>query len=153
MNAKITDYRGWEISFDTEKESFYCYSEQYDKDENKKSFAATKKFIDDFLKDNETFTPTWAETKPDSYLSEKKIKLIGIRKDGRFVYETVSGEKKQLSEYDEQKMIIYNPENEKYWKESKQIEDDIEVLRKKKKGIQDKITGVSLSEFKKQFTI
>ena len=55
MKIKIEDYRGWSIEFDTEKESFYCHSEQYDRDETKKSYSSVKKFVDDFIKDNFTF--------------------------------------------------------------------------------------------------
>ena len=62
MKVQIENYRGWNIEFDTEKESFYCHSEQHDKDENKKSFASTKKWIDDFIKDK-----TYRHKKKRSY--------------------------------------------------------------------------------------
>jgi hypothetical protein len=34
MNVEIETYRGWLISFNTEKETFHCHSEQWDREEN-----------------------------------------------------------------------------------------------------------------------
>ena len=39
MKTEIAKYRGWEISFDTDKETFYALSNDYDRDETKKSFS------------------------------------------------------------------------------------------------------------------
>ena len=61
MKVFIENYRGWDISFDTDKESFYAQSDEYDVGETKKSFASAKKYIDDFLKDNLQFQPIWVE--------------------------------------------------------------------------------------------
>ena len=149
MKVQIENYRGWNIEFDTEKESFYCHSEQHDKDENKKSFASTKKWIDDFIKENEVFKPIWVETKPKAY-GEIKIKLIGIRKDGRFIYEDAKGEKKQLSDYDEKDYILYDESNEQYKEEAEILYNEMEALRFKRNLVLDKITGIELTEYKKQ---
>ena len=149
MKVDIEIYRGWSISFDTEQETFYCHSEQWDKDQNKKSFASTKKWIDDFIKDNEVFKPIWVETKPKAY-GERKIRLIGIRKDGRFIYENDRGEKKQLADYEEKDYILYDEENEKYKIEASKIDAKMEELRLQKNAILEKITGVELVEYKKQ---
>jgi hypothetical protein len=149
MKVEIEIYRGWSISFDTEKETFYCHSEQWDKDENKKSFASTRKWIDDFIKENEVFKPIWIETKPKAY-HEKKIKLIGIRKDGRFIYEDAKGEKKQLSDYNEKDYILYNEENEKYKIEASKIDEQVEALGLQKNAILEKIKGVELVDYKKE---
>lgn len=151
MKVEIEVYRGWSISFNTEKEAFYCHSEEYDKDETKKSFSATKKWIDDFIKENSAFKPIWVESKPNSY-SEKKIKLIGIRKDGRFVYENSKGEKKQLADYEEKDYIIFNDENDKFRLEASEINKQIESLRLKRKEVLDNIKGVELTEYKKTIT-
>jgi hypothetical protein len=150
MKAEIENYRGWSISFDTEKETFYCHSEQWHKDENKKSYSSTKKWIDEFIKENETFKPIWVETKPSSYNSDKRIKLIGIRKDGRFIYEDANGDKKQLSDYSEKDYILYNPENDKYREEAKVVDDELEELRLKRNAILKKVVGIELTEYKKQ---
>jgi hypothetical protein len=148
MKVEIENYRGWSISFDTEKETFYCHSEQWDRDENKKSYASTKKFIDDFIKENQTFKPIWVETKPKAY-GEKKIKLIGIRKDGRFIYEDAKGEKRQLSDYSEKNYILYDEENEKYKKEAEIIDEQMEVLRLQRNAVLENIKGIELTDYKK----
>jgi hypothetical protein len=150
MKVEIEIYRGWSISFDTEKETFYCHSEQWDKDVNKKSFASTRKWIDDFIKENEVFKPIWVEIKPDTYNIDKRIKLIGIRKDGRFIYENEKGDKKQLSDYNEKDYILYNPENDKYREEANQVSVELEELRLKRNAILKKVVGIELTEYKKQ---
>jgi hypothetical protein len=150
MKAEIEIYRGWSISFDTKKETFYCHSERWDKDENKKSFASTRKWIDDFIKENEVFKPIWVEIKPDAYNIDKRIKLIGIRKDGRFIYENEKGDKKQLSDYNEKDYILYNPENDKYREEANQVSVELEELRLKRNAILKKVVGIELTEYKKQ---
>ena len=150
MKVEIEIYRGWSISFDTEKETFYCHSEQWDKDKNKNSFASTRKWIDDFIKENEVFKPIWVEIKPDAYNIDKHIKLIGIRKDGRFIYENEKGDKKQLSDYNEKDYILYNPENDKYREEADQVSVELEELRLKRNAILKKVVGIELTEYKKQ---
>lgn len=149
MKVKIENYRGWSISFDTDRETFYCHSDQWDRDENKKSYAATKKWIDDFIKENETFKPVWVEAKPGSYLSGKRIKLIGIRKDGRFIYEDENGEKRQLSDYNEKDYILHNPENDKYRELAEKISEEMEQLRLKRVGVLKNIVGTELTDYKK----
>lgn len=149
MKTEIQIYRGWTISFDTEEETFYCHSEQYDKDYNKKSYSATKKWIDDFIKENEFFKPIWVETKPKAY-GEKKIKIIGIRKDGRFIYEDAKGEKQQLAESSEKDYILYDEENEKHKIEASKIDEQIDALRLQKNAILEKVKGIELVDYKKQ---
>jgi hypothetical protein len=150
MKVEIEIYRGWSISFDTEKETFYCHSEQYDSEEKKKTYSATKKWIDDFIKENQTFKPIWIEAKPSAYISDKKIKLIGIRKDGRFVFEDENGNKKQLADYNEKDYILCNPESQKHREEAIKIDLELEALRLKRKDILNKISGIELVEYKKQ---
>lgn len=149
MKVEIEVYRGWTISFDTEKETFYCHSEQLDRDEKKKSFASTRKWIDDFIKENQVFKPVWVESKPKSY-GEKKIKIIGIRKDGKFVYEAPNGDKKQLPDYSEKDYILYDEVNEQHKIEAEKIDQQIESLRLQRSTILDKVKGVELVEYKKQ---
>lgn len=150
MKVKIDIYRGWEISFDTSRETFYCHSERYDRDQYKISFAATKKWIDDFIKENENFKPIWFEIKPDAAGLEDMIKIIGIRKDGNFIYENEKGEKKQLPGYYEEKYILYYEENEKYKIEASKIYEQIKALQKDRKSILEKMKVISLSEYKSQ---
>ncbi len=150
MKKEIEIYRGWSISFDTEKETFYCYSEQWDKDENKKSFASTKKWIDDFIKENEVFKPIWVEGKLKHFSLKEKIKIIGIRKDGRFIYENAKGEKTQMSDFSEKDYILYDEENEKHKIEASKIDEQIEALRSQRIAVLEKIKGIELVDYKKQ---
>ena len=41
--------------FDTEKEDFFTVSNEYDTQQTKKSYASAKKYIDDYLKENQNF--------------------------------------------------------------------------------------------------
>jgi hypothetical protein len=150
MKVEIENYRGWTISFDTEKENFYCHSEQWDRDETKKSYASTKKWIDDFIKENEVFKPVWVESKPTIFNPNERILLIGIRKDSRFIYEGKNGKKEQLSEWYEKDYVLYNPENDKIREEANKIQVQIEELRLKKKEVLKNFTGIELVEYKKQ---
>ena len=114
MRVEIENYRGWDISFDTERETFYAKSVEYDRGETKRSFASAKQFVDDFIKENLQFKPVWVEKVPSQYNNQNKIKLIGIRKDKRFVYEDADGKKNQLSEYSEKDYILCNEENKTF---------------------------------------
>lgn len=150
MKIKIEDYRGWSIEFDTEKESFYCHSEQYDRDETKKSYSSVKKFIDDFIKDNFSFPRIQIQSKPSSWKDRNILTLIGIRKDGRFIYEDKKGEKKQLSDCDEEDYILYSEENDKHYDYADKLKEKIDQLMKEKKEILNNVIGVELVDFKKQ---
>jgi hypothetical protein len=134
----IENYRGWEISFSPADETFLAYSNDFDESNVKKSFSATKKYIDDFIKENNNFKPVWVEKLDHSWRKDKKIKLIGIRKDQRFVFEGEKGKMEQLSEYNEKDYFIFNPDNQKYYDEIASIEKEIEALQKKITNIQDK---------------
>jgi hypothetical protein len=85
MRVENEIYREWSISFDTEKETFHCHYEELAKEEGEKSFASTRKWIDDFIKKNKVFNPIWAESK-SYYYGDKKIKIIGINENGNFIY-------------------------------------------------------------------
>ena len=112
MRTLITEYRGWEIFFDTDKEEFYTISNEYDKDITKKSFASTKKFVDDYIKENNSFKPILVQKEPSMFNNGEIIKLIGIRKDGDFMYEDKDGKKQRLSSYNEKDYFLINPEND-----------------------------------------
>lgn len=153
MKVKVENYRGWDISFDTEKENFYAESDEYDRGETKKSFAAAKKFVDDFIKENLDFKPVWVEVTANSYRDAKKIKLIGIRKDGRFVYEDEKGEKQQMSDYNEKDYILCNPENDVFYKQIADCNARVKVIDEERKEIEAKIIKVGLAELKRKFTV
>ncbi len=142
MKIKIENYRGFEIFFKPEKETFYLCSDSWNDQNTKKSFAACKKYIDDFIKDNNDFKSVWVEKPQWGNPGTVKRKLIGIRKDNRFVYEDEQGEKCQISEYEEKDYILVNPENEIFYR---QIEDCI----KRKKMIEEEIKEINSNIIKK----
>jgi hypothetical protein len=106
----IENYRGFDIEFDTDCEKFQCIAT----DENVKesnSFTAVKKFVDDYKKTNQDFKPFWVEPTPERYKTGR-LKIIGLRKDGRFVAENEKGEKEQVSDYNTSDYMLLKPENE-----------------------------------------
>ncbi len=135
MKVKIEDYRGWEIFFHTDNEEFYTVSNEYDKDKSKKSYAATKKFIDDYIKDNLEFKPVFAQTDASIFSGGEIIKLVGIRKDGFFMCER-NGKIEQLGKYYEKDYYLVNEENNAAM-------DVIKELRKERDGIDLKIKEVN----------
>jgi hypothetical protein len=106
MKTIIEEYRGFEINFDTNKEMFYALSDDFDTDFYKKSYSAVKNYIDSFIKENSQFRPFKIISKPGLYNRDAEIEIIGIRKDGRFIYKDKDGNKKQLSVYCEDKYMI-----------------------------------------------
>ena len=152
MKIEIENYRGWSISFDTDLEIFFCYSERLDKAEHKKSFSATKKFIDEFIKDNQDFKAVWFEAKPTIYSDGRKIKLVGLRKDRLFIYEDEKGQKSHLSLSSEKNYILFDEKNNIYKNEVSQIEKEIDELRKKRNEVLAEIKGIELQEYKKRYT-
>ena len=153
MKIEIDEYRGWEIYFDTDKEMFYTVSDSYDTDKDKKTFSGIKTFIDEFIKDNLEFKPVWIERPEMGWRSYEKIKLIGIRKDKRFVYEDAKGKHCQLSEYDEKDYILCNKANEEIYRKIKEYKDKIEVLNKEVQKLEKTIISVGIESIKSQYLI
>ncbi len=151
MITKIEDYRGWEISFNTEKETFYTVSDSYDKQQEKRSYASIKKYIDEFIKDNNEFKPFWIE-KAD-YRGIFKVKVIGIRKDNRFIYEDKKGEKQQLSEYNEKDWYLVNENNVPIYDSIKIVKDKITALYDEKKELESKVIKVLVRDIKQDFKV
>lgn len=145
---KIEDYRDFEISFDTENETFYTLSERHDSDKTKNSYSSIKKFIDEFIKDNVEFKPFNIEGIPDASFG-RTGRVIGIRKDGRFIYIPKGSEKPiQLSEYDEKSTMIHDPENIPFWEELEKIKIERDALRTKEKEINSKFKIKNLKDYK-----
>lgn len=152
MITEVDNYRGWAISFNSDKETFSAYSNNFDAELTKKSFAAVKKEIDEFIKENDAFKPFWAIGNPNHYSAEKgKIKIIGIRKDFALVFENEKGEKQQISKYDEVRYMLISPESlqlkEEYARLSKIASDARKVSDEYLKSNLDKI--ITLKDFKK----
>jgi len=137
MRVLIENYRGWEIYFDTDKEEFYTVSNEYDKQETKRSYASSKKYIDDYIKSNNVFKPIKVQKMPTMFSEGKVITLIGIRKDKAFMYEDEEGRKQQLSSYDERDYFIVDSRNDVHFKriaelaiERKRIDDEVKQIEK-----------------------
>lgn len=156
---EITTYRGWNIFFNINSETFYTVSEKFDSDQTKTSFASTKKFIDDFIKENDVFKPFWVEPKPGSIISgtgshkkDQGLKIIGIRKDKRFIAEDIDGLKIQISEYDEKDFILKVPENKDIFIKLKELtklrEETNQKYNKEIRELQDTVKVKTLKEIK-----
>lgn len=148
----IENYRGFDIEFDTSCEKFQCVATDEDVKEST-SFTAVKKFVDDYKKINQDFKPFWIEPNPSSYFKSKdKLKVVGIRKDGRFVAENSKGEKQQISDYNLTDYIIFKIENEPILKSLKELNAEDEQQRSaneiRRKQIIKTLNIISLKEFK-----
>lgn len=148
----IETYRGFDIEFDTNCEKFQCICTE-DNAKESTSFTAVKKFIDDYKKTNQDFKPFWVESIPDSYKTEK-LKVIGVRKDGRFVAENSKGDKIQISDYSLNDYMLLKPENEIAMNKLSELKAKEEQQRlennKARKLIISEINIVTLKDYKKQ---
>ena len=153
MKTEVDKYRGWEIYFDTDKEGFTAYSNAFDHEVEKPSYSSIKKSIDDFVKANEAFKPFFVVCKPDKYGSDgKRIKIIGIRKDMRFIYEDKDGKKCQFSSYGEDDYFIEQSNYKDISDAYNRMMDEIDAKRKAAaQYLDDKFKGgKSLTTFKKE---
>lgn len=146
MQVLIENYRGWEIFFDTDQENFYSTAEEYDYEMTKKSYSSSKKAIDDFIKDNQKFTHVWVQT-----MDGEPRKLVGIRKDGRFVYEDSEGKRRQIESYYEDNYFLVNEDNDKFFKKIKELKDEIALNNRTIREIQDKLVKVGLDTLKEKY--
>ncbi len=149
MRVLIENYRGWEIYFDTENETFYTVSNQYDNQQTKKSYASTKKFIDDYIKENQSFKPIKVQKMKPIYNDAKFITLIGLRKDGAFMYEDEKGEKAQLSKYDEKEFFVVNPENDVHFVELERLYAEQRKISKLIEEEQLKVVKVDVKQIRR----
>ena len=146
MRVSIETYRNFEIFFDIESESFYTVSNEYDREEKKRSYAACKKWIDDYIKENENFTSFLVyRTRYGHVLSEPKL-ITGRRKDGRFVFD----DGQQLSEYYERDYYLYNEANDAIQAQIAEKEKQIDSINQEIKELAEKQILVSVQEYKKQ---
>jgi hypothetical protein len=155
MKTTIEKYRGIEIWFDTHYETFSCDIDH--ESSVKKSYAAVKKFIDEWKKDTANFKSFRVEPNPisDVFSSGKKGTVVGIRKDNRFVLETEDGAKEQISDYYLDRYILHTPENAQYWEELAQHEKEVEEQRlaanAKRKEIEAKFKITTLKQVKPNY--
>lgn len=151
MRILIEVYRKWEIFFDTEKEEFYTVSNEFDTDKTKRSFASTKKYIDDYIKENQEFKPVWVQNERNSFDKERKVKLIGIRKDGAFMCEDVNGNKSQFSKYNESDYFLVNAENDPIFEQINKLDEQRDELLQKMKELRKNLTKVTVKKFKADY--
>ena len=126
----IEEYRGFDIYFDKRTEEFEAISNEYDIQKNKKTLSLAKKSIDDYIKDNLDFKPVIIQAIGSVLSSQKEIELIGIRKDGRFVFRNHKGEPEQLSEYSERDYFLKNELNNQIFGEIQLLRTQISQLEK-----------------------
>jgi len=150
MKSTIETYRGIEIWFDTDLESFQCDID--DERSVKKAYKPLKKFIDDYLKENHDFKPFNVEANPNTYSFRNSIvRITGIRKDGRFITEDKDGKTGQLSEYDEKDLILINTDNKQLWLELEKIKSERERLNEREKEVKAKFKIVTVKEVKPNY--
>ena len=146
----ICDYRGHDINFDTESETFYVNG--HDWQQEKKSFAACKKEVDEYLKDNAGFEPFFIEPKIGGMWARKKYKVIGRRKDGRFVGENEKGEKEQISDSDRNDYVIKDPLHDPLKVKIKSIDAKMDELRKERdRLLKEEYHYVTLLDFANKY--
>ncbi len=149
MRVLIENYRAWEIYFDTDKEEFYTVSNEYDTQQTKKSYASAKKYIDDYLKENQNFKPIKVQKLSSIYSSGEVITLIGLRKDGAFMYEDAKGNKQQLSKYNESDYFLVNSENDPIFKELELLYKEEKELAAKIKYASSKVIKLDVKQIKR----
>ena len=158
MKIDIENYRGFIITFDTREEKFNCVVSTNNSKESK-SFAAVKKFIDDYKKDSQNFEPFKIEKRPDISLGyhtvrNKPLTVIGLRKDERFVIEDFDGGKGQISSYDENSYMVVNDKNNKILSDIIALDSEFnkikEEYKNKKAELMIQLNIVTLKDMKEK---
>jgi hypothetical protein len=149
MRILIENYRGWEIYFDTESEGFYTISNEYDKDQKKPSYASSKKYIDDYIKENNVFKPIKVQKMVSIWSDGGTITLIGIRKDNAFMYENKKGEKRQLSIYDVRDYFLCNSDNDPIFAKILDLQNKVKGIEKEIKALESTVIKVDLKQIRK----
>jgi hypothetical protein len=150
----IENYRGFDIEFDTSNEKFTCIATE-EKTKESNSFTAVRKFVDDYKKTNQDFKPFWIESIPGKFNSDNqgKYKVIGVRKDGRFVIENEKAEKDQLSDFYLSDYMLVKPENQDGMDKYRELEKESERQRaensEKRKVVIATLNIVTLKEYKR----
>lgn len=153
MKVFIENYRGFDIEFDTSYEKFHCIVTEEQTKESV-SFKAVKKFIDDYKKENANFTPFFIELHPQRYIFKdaKYMKVVGMRKDGKFVCEDEEGKKEQISTYNETDWVVKKDKNQPYFQKLRELKEkeDAQIAESKKmrEEIMSKMDFVSLKDYR-----
>lgn len=99
MKTKVDDYKGFEIYFDTDSGKFIV--EGCDSQDEKPSYNSAKKFVDDFLKENNMFPEFKLTNHPRKRMWGKKdVTVQGLHGNGNLLaYDEEKQERFQLSTY------------------------------------------------------
>lgn len=149
MRAIIETYRGWEIYFDTDREEFYTVSNDHDKQETKKSYSSSKKFIDEYIKENSDFKPIKVMNMGSIYSDSEIITLIGIRKDKAFMYTDYKGNKRKLSSYSEKDYFLIDSRNDELFNQIKELVKQAKEIDETIKSLKEKVIKVTVFDIKK----
>lgn len=159
MKTIIDNYRGFEITFDTDSATFSAWSDHFDTAFAKESYAVVKKGIDDHIKDNIEWKPILVQevsnyTGKVSHLGST-LRLTGIRKDGKPTYQDEDGKKKAISKYDLRNYILFDKANEPIKKELGELEEAFEKKRfaykSAKKELLSKVKVHKLTDYIKDY--
>lgn len=146
----IESYRGYDIFFNTRDEKFFVEIGIDDKTIDKPSFASIKKYIDDFIKNNNEFKSFKLQRFGSMFHGDSIINVIGIRKDGLLVYEK-NGKKEILSSYSEGEYFEYIEENTVILEKIKALENQKEHINSLIKEESKNLIRVKASEVKKRY--
>lgn len=151
MNVTIEKYRGIEIWFDTDRETFQC---DIDDDRSvKQSYTALKSFIDKWKKDTANFKCFTVYPNPNDFYYNNSYKIVGTTKDGRFIGIKQGNEKAEIiSKYNEKSYITFNKLNEEPTKQLDLLEKERESFRlemnEKIKEVKSKFIIETLSDYR-----
>lgn len=159
MKTIIDNYRGFEITFDTDSATFSAWSDHRDAEVAKKSYAAVKKGVDDYIKANSEWKPILVQYAPIS-LGEvvslgRTILLTGIRKDGKPTCLDENGNKKAISSYNVRDFILLDKANEPIKKEfdelKKAFKEKEMAFGAAKKELLSKVKVHKLTDYIKEY--
>lgn len=146
--VKIQTYRGFDILFSIYNEKFtYALDDTYWHE--KQSISAVKKAIDEYVKSNANFKPFVVVRFDSSGNIGEQTKIVGFRKDGRFVTEN----NQQISDYSLTQFAIYDPANEIHYATISSLEAEIEQIKSQIKKELGKCNHVTLSSIKDKYII
>lgn len=99
MKTKVDDYKGFEIYFDTDDGKFII--EGCDRQDTKPSYNSAKKFVDNFLKENNMFPEFKLTSNPRKHgWGRKDVIVQGLHGNGNLLaYDEEKQEKFQLTTY------------------------------------------------------
>jgi len=148
----IETYRGFDIEFDPNDEKFKCICSE-DNTKESGSFSAVKKFVDEYKKINQDFKPFWVQPIPGNmFVNRSPLKIIGVRKDGRFMSEDPNGKKGQISDYELLYYMLEKDENKTILNEINELDEKMEEQRieysKNRDLLISKLNVVNLQTYK-----